>query len=183
MDSWEFNKTAGAVLGTALVVFGLGELRSAIYHSPIPQKPGFAIQVTETAAGGGQAGGGAETAKVPLATLLAKADPAKGKDIAKACQACHDFTKGGPNKVGPNLWGVVGRPIASHEGFAYSDSLKQHANDKWTFENLNVFVHDPKSFAPQTKMTFSGVKPDAQRADVLAFLRTLSDSPQPFPNP
>jgi cytochrome c len=182
MDSWEFNKTAGAVLGTALLVFGLGELRSALYHSEIPKKPGFAIQVTETKAGGGSETGG-EAAKVSVGTLLAKADPAKGQAIAKACQACHDFTKGGPNKVGPNLWDVVERPVASHPGFSYSDSLKQHAGDKWTFENLNTFVHDPKSFAPNTKMTFSGVKPDAQRGDVLAFLRTLSDSPKPLPPP
>ena len=102
---------------------------------------------------------------------------------AKACQACHDFTKGGPNKQGPNLWDVVERPIASHEGFAYSDSLKEHAGDKWTFDHLNTFVHDPKSFAPKTKMLFSGVKRDQQRADVLAFLRTLSDSPKPLPAP
>src|SRR5207248_11563638 len=92
MDSWEFNKTAGAVLGTALVVFGLGELRSAIYHSPIPQKPGFAIQVTETAAGGGQAGGGAETAKVPLATLLAKARRDQGPDSATAGPGRHQLS-------------------------------------------------------------------------------------------
>jgi cytochrome c len=181
MDSWEFNKIAGAILGTALMVFGLTELRTAIYHAPLPAKPGFAIQVTappsEAETGGGQA------AKVPLGTLLAKADPAKGQAIAKACQACHDFTKGGPNKVGPNLWDVVDRPIASHPGFAYSDSLKQHSGDKWTFENLNTFVHDPKSFAPNTKMTFSGIKPDTQRADVLAFLRTLSDNPKPLPAP
>src|SRR4051794_3425108 len=182
MDSWEFNKTAGAVLGTALLVFGLSELRGIIYHAPNPAKPGYAIQVTETAAGGGETGGGT-TAKVSIGTLLASADPAKGQTIAKACQACHDFTKGGPNKVGPNLWGVVGRPIASHEGFAYSDSLKAHSGESWTFENLNTFVHDPKSFAPKTKMAFSGVKPDQQRADVLAFLRTLSDSPQPLPPP
>jgi cytochrome c len=181
MDSWEFNKMAGAVLGTALVVFGLGELRGAIYHSAPPEKPGFAIQVTATAAGGGETGG--ETAKVSLGTLLAKADPAKGQAITKACQACHDFTKGGPNKVGPNLWGVVDRPIASHEGFTYSDDLKQHSGDKWTFENLNIFVHDPRTYAPKTKMTFSGVKRDDQRADVLAFLRTLSDDPKPFPAP
>jgi cytochrome c len=179
MDSWEFNKIAGAVLGTALVVFGLGELKGAVYHSENPEKPGFAIEVTKTATGGGET----ETAKVPLGTLLAKADAAKGQTIAKACQACHDFSKGGPNKVGPNLWDVVDRPIASHEGFSYSDDLKKHASDKWTFENLNTFVHDPKSYAPKTKMTFSGVKPDAQRADVLAFLRSLSDSPKPFPNP
>ena len=181
MDSWEFNKTAGAVLGTALLVFGLAELRGIIYHAPAPAKPGYAIEVTETSKSEGESGGTA--AKVSLGTLLASADPAKGQTIAKACQACHDFTKGGPNKVGPNLWGVVGRPIASHEGFAYSDSLKEHSGENWTFEHLNTFVHDPKSFAPKTKMAFSGVKPDQQRADVLAFLRTLSDSPQPLPPP
>src|SRR5438045_9113767 len=101
MDSWEFNKTAGAVLGTALVVFGLGELRTAIYHSPLPAKPGFAIQVAEKAAEG-QAGG-AEAPKVPLGTLLDKADPAKSKDITTACQAYHEFSRGAPKNVGPDL--------------------------------------------------------------------------------
>jgi len=181
MDSFEFNKIAGAVLGTALVVFGLGELKGAVYHSPNPEKPGFAIEVTE--GGTGEEAGGGATAQLSLGTLLAKADPAKGQATAKACQACHDFTKGGPNKQGPNLWDVVERPIASHEGFAYSDSLKEHAGDKWTFEHLNQFVHDPKSFAPKTKMLFSGVKRDQQRADVLAYLRTLSDSPKALPAP
>jgi cytochrome c len=181
MEGYEFNKIAGAVLGTALVVFGLGELRGAIYHSEIPAKPGFKIDVTEVATGG-ETGGG-ETAKVSLGTLLAKADPAKGQNVAKACLACHDFTKGGPNKVGPNLWDVVDRKVASHEGFSYSDSLKEHANETWTFDLLNQFVHDPKSLAPKTKMTFSGVKRDDQRADVLAYLRSLSDNPKPLPAP
>ena len=181
MDSWELNKMAGAVLGTALLVFGLNELRGIIYHSANPAKPGFAIQVNETPAGGGESAG--EATKLSIGALLAKADPAKGQATAKACQACHDFTKGGPNKVGPNLWDVVDRPIASHEGFAYSDSLKQHAGDKWTFDNLNTFVHDPKSFAPNTKMTFSGIKRDPDRANVLDFLHTLSDNPKPLPPP
>ena len=181
MDSNEVNKLLAGLLGTVFVVFSVGLVSDALFASPAPEKPGFAIEVTEGETGG-EAGGGA-TAQLSLGTLLAKADPAKGQATAKACQACHDFTKGGPNKQGPNLWDVVERPIASHEGFAYSDSLKEHAGDKWTFDHLNTFVHDPKSFAPKTKMLFSGVKRDQQRADVLAFLRTLSDSPKPLPAP
>ena len=177
MDSWEFNKTAGAVLGTALVVFGLGELRTAIYHSPLPAKPGFAIQVAEKAAE--TPAGGAEAPKVPLGTLLAKADPAKGKDITKACQACHDFTKGGPNKVGPNLWGVVGASAAHQGDFAYSDAMlaEKAKGLKWTSDNLDQFLTAPKTFVPDTKMTFAGLPDSKDRADVIAYLRTLADNP------
>lgn len=180
MDSFVFNKFAGAFLGTALLVFGLGEARNIIFHAETPEKPGFAIEVAET--GGGEAGGG-ETAQVSLGTLLASADPTKGQAQAKACLACHVFEKGGANKTGPDLWDLVDRPIAAHEGFAYSDSMKEHANDKWTFENLDKFITNPKGFAPKTKMTFGGIKRDAARADLLAYLRTLSDSPKPFPAP
>lgn len=179
MNSFEFNKIAGAVLATALVVFGLGQARSMIYHGEKPEKQGYAIEVAES--GGGEGGG--ETATVSLGTLLASADPAKGQAQAKACLACHAFEKGGPNKTGPDLWDVVDRPIAAHEGFAYSDSLKEHAADKWTFENLNKFIANPKGFAAKTKMTFGGVKRDQARADLLAYLRSLSDSPKPLPAP
>ncbi|MGE0008532.1 MAG: cytochrome c family protein [Parvibaculaceae bacterium] len=181
MDSFVFNKFAGAFLGTALLVFGLGEVKNIIYHSATPEKPGFAIEVAET--GGGQTGGGETVPTESLGARLAKADPAKGQAQAKACLACHVFDKGGPNKTGPDLWDVVERPIASHEGFAYSDSMKEHAGDKWTFENLDKFITNPRSFAPKTKMTFGGIKRDQARADLLAFLRTLSDSPKPFPAP
>ena len=114
--------------------------------------------------------------------LLASADVAKGEAAHKKCLACHDFTKGGPNKTGPNQWDVVERPIASHEGFAYSDALKAHANEKWTYENIFTFLNNPKAFAPGTKMTLS-VKSPTERANILAYLRTLSDSPKPFPAP
>lgn len=176
----ELNKIAGAVLGTALLVFGLGEAKTMIYHAETPEKQGYAIEVAETP--GGEAGGG-ETATVSLGTLLASADATKGQAQAKACLACHVFEKGGANKTGPDLWDVVDRPIASHEGFAYSDSLKEKSGDKWTFEMLNEFIKNPKSVAPKTKMTFGGIKRDAARADLLAYLRTLSDSPKPLPAP
>jgi len=181
MDSFVFNKFAGAFLGTALVVFGLGQVKSIIYHSATPEKPGFAIEVAEAGTGG--TGGGETTPTESLGTLLAKADPVKGQAQAKACLACHVFEKGGPNKTGPDLWDVVERPIAAHEGFAYSDSMKEHSADKWTYENLNKFITNPKSFGPKIKMTFGGIKRDQARADLLAYLRTLSDNPKPFPAP
>lgn len=182
MDSFEFNKMAGAVLGTALVVFGLRELAGLIYHSETPEKPGFAIEVAEAAMGGKETGGG-ETATVSLGTLLASADATKGEAAAKACAACHDFTKGGPNKVGPNLWDVVERSLAAHEGFAYSDALKAKSAEKWTYEALNEFIKAPKQAVPGTKMAFGGVKKDQTRADLLAYLAKLSDAPKPLPAP
>ncbi len=176
----ELNKIAGAVLGTALLVFGLKTVTGMIYDAEAPEKQGYAIEVAES--GGGEAGGG-ETVTESLGSLLAKADPTKGQAQAKACLACHVFEKGGPNKTGPDLWDVVERPIASYEGFAYSDSLKEKSSEKWTFDMLNEFIKNPKSVAPKTKMTFGGIKRDAARADLLAYLRTLSDSPKPFPAP
>jgi cytochrome c len=178
MDSFEFNKIAGAVLGTLLATFGLHIFAQEIFHPEGPATPGFAIAVAES---GGEAAGGGQAAAVPIATLLQTADPAKGQAAAKPCLACHSFEKGGQNKVGPDLWGVVERPIASHEGFAYSDALKAKSDQKWTFELLNDFIHDPRSFAPGTKMTYAGMKRDSTRADILAYLRTLSDNPAPMP--
>ena len=115
MDSFEFNKIAGAVLATALVVFGLKELAGAVYHTSAPEKPGFLIEVAE-------ASGTAETPAdagpaVSIGTLLAAADVTKGAATAKACMACHDFTKGGPNKTGPHLWDVGERDEAGDERF------------------------------------------------------------------
>jgi cytochrome c len=182
MNSFEFNKIAGAVLGTALLVLGLNQAKNIIYHAAAPEKPGFAIEVAEQG-GGNAGGGGAQPPQESLGARLAKADPAKGQQQAKACLACHVFEKGGPNKTGPDLWDVVERPVASHEGFAYSDDLKSHSGEKWTYEMLDKFISNPRSFAPKTKMTFSGIKRDPARADVLAFLRTLSDSPKPLPAP
>jgi cytochrome c len=182
MNSFEFNKMAGAVLGTALMVFGLKSLAGVIYHSEAPEKPGFAIEVAE-ASSGGESTGGEQPAAVSLGTLLAKADATKGAATAKQCAACHDFAKGGPNKVGPNLYDVVERPHASHEGFSYSEAMAAKKGEPWTYEALNAFIKSPKEAVPGTKMAFGGIKKDADRANVLAYLATLSDAPKPFPAP
>jgi cytochrome c len=184
MDSFEFNKIAGAVLGTALAVFGLKELSGVIYHAEKPEKPGYLIETAE-AATGGEAGGAAEAGAEakPLAELLKTASAEKGAAQAKACAACHDVTKGGPNKQGPNLWDVVDRPHGVHEGFAYSDAMKAKSSELWTYEALDAFIANPKAAVPGTKMAFGGIKAADKRADLLAYLQSLSDSPKPFPAP
>jgi len=181
-DFFFYNKIIGWVLFTFLLVFGLNELAHIVYHAPKPAKQGMTVEVaaSQTAE---KSSAEAAPAVAPIAPLLAKADVAKGQADTKACQACHDFTKGGPNKVGPNLWGVLDRPIASHPGFTYSDALKAKSGDKWTFENLNHFIHKPKDFAPGTKMGFAGLKDDQKRADVILYLHSLSDNPVPLPKP
>lgn len=182
MNSFEFNKIAGAVLGTALVVFGLNTLADVIYHAEAPEKPGYLIEVAE-AETGGEATGAEEQPAVSLGTLMASADAAKGQAVFKACAACHTADKGGPNKVGPNLWGVVNRPHGVHEGFTYSEAMAAKKDEPWSYEALNAFILNPKGAVPGTKMAYGGMKKDQDRANLLAFLGSLADTPVPPPAP
>jgi len=181
MDSFEVNKIAGAVLGTLLFVMATGFLAEAIYHPIEDRGPGYALP-EPGAEGAGEATAEAAPA-VSLATLLASADATAGAAAVKKCQSCHDFSEGGPNKTGPNLFGVVGRPIGSHEGYTYSAGMEEHhaKGDVWSYENLNAFLTNPKGFTPGTKMSYSGDKDDKDRANILAYLQTLSANPVPFP--
>ncbi|MFM9844341.1 MAG: c-type cytochrome [Dongiaceae bacterium] len=137
-----------------------------------PAEPA-AADATQTAAA--PAGGG------DLAALLAAADPAQGQTVAKKCAACHNFEKGGPNKVGPNLWAIVGAKHAHKEDYAYSEIIKSMADKEWSYAELDAFLAAPKTYAPGTKMTFVGIKKPEDRAALIAYLRSLSDSPKPLP--
>jgi cytochrome c len=181
MDSFELNKIMGAVLGTLLFVMGAGFVAEAIYHPIEDRGPGYALPEPEVAAAG-DATAAAEP-EVPLGTLLASADPAAGANSVKKCQSCHNFGEGEPNKQGPHLYGVVGRPEGSIPDFAYSDGMMEHnaAGDVWTYENLNHFLTKPSDYVPGTKMNFAGIRTAEERADILAYLQTLSPDPVPFP--
>jgi len=169
-----FNTIAGWVLFAGIVALGTSIVASEAFHSERPEKMAYPIEGVEAAAGEGAA------AEQPIEAYLAKADPAKGADVFKKCGACHNADKGGPNQLGPNLWGVLGEPIGQGKGFAFSPALSGKGGS-WNWDVLSQWLTSPKTFAPGTKMTFAGISNPQDRANVMAFLNKQSDSPQPLP--
>jgi cytochrome c len=178
MDSFELNKILGAVLGTCLGVLALNIAAGAIFAPGKLGKPGFEIEVPTTPGQPTQPTQPTQP-EVPLAELLVKADVARGQQSAQKCAACHTFDKGGRSLVGPPLWGVVGRAKASVQGFNYSPAFKQMSGN-WTIKDLFDFVTNPKGMVPNTTMTFAGINRAGERADLMAYLNSLSDNPQPL---
>jgi len=185
MSDLGFNKIAFCVLGTGLALIGLNEASHSLFHTAHHEKPGYFVDVPE-ATGGGEA---VVEGPRDYFTLISTADIAKGEEQHKKCLQCHTFEQGGPNLQGPNLYGVLGRDIASHAGFKYSTgkgSLSEHEGN-WTYENLDHFLERPKGFAPGTAMNFAGINSRLtglqDRANLIAYLRTLGSESVPLPAP
>lgn len=186
MDSFELAKIGGAVLCALLVIVGF---RTALEIAEIEQEEGltgYTLPMPETAAQSDLPADGAAGVPAPVdlpaippsfnadevAEAASGADAAAGAKIFNKCKACHSADQGGPNKVGPNLWGIVGRPKAGHEGFNYSEAMKAKGGD-WTLPDLAAFLHKPKEYVPGTKMIFPGISESADLSDLLAYLNTL----------
>jgi cytochrome c len=177
MNSFELNKVLGAVLGTCLVLAAMHIASGAIFTPAPPAKPGYVIEVKEEQPA---QGGAAAPAEVPIEQMLASASAQQGQSDAKVCLTCHNFAKDQGSKVGPDLYGIVGRQIASVSGFNYSSALKGMGGT-WTFDALNKWLLNPRNDVPGTLMTFGGVPSEKQRANIIAYLNSNSDSPRPLP--
>jgi cytochrome c len=182
MSDLGFNKIAGAVLATGLVIIGLGELTNIIFKYDPPAKQGYAVAVPlETA-------GGAEAVEAPIdwGTELPKADVAAGQAFVAKCQSCHSFAQGGGVITGPDLYGVVGRKPGSFPGMAYSSGMLAFAAKQpiWDYDHLSDFLTNPQKYIDGTKMTFCCVKQRQDRINVIAYLHSLGSSlPIPAPKP
>ncbi len=181
MDSFELNKIAGAVLGALLFVMGTGFLAELLVHSGTPATAGYDLPKPEPVAAAAPA---AAPAAEPIAVRLASAETSRGEAAFKKCAACHSVAKGGASGIGPALWSVVQRPKAAHPGYAYSGPLAElgKKGEAWTYESLDQFVANPRGYVPGTKMAFAGIANPRERADLIAYLRTLADTPAPLPN-
>jgi cytochrome c len=176
MDSFTVNKIAGAVLGTCVVGMGIGILGQGIFSPGAPSKPGYALPEPKPESAAAEK----KAPEVPLPVLLAKADAKKGEADAKVCGACHNFEEGAGAKVGPDLYGIVDRPKGSAAGFDYSAGMKAKGGN-WTFADLNEFITKPSAYVSGTKMGYAGQENPEKRAEILAYLRTLSKTPVPLP--
>jgi cytochrome c len=178
MDSFELNKILGALLGTCLVLLAVHIASGAIFSPPVPAKPGYVVEVKQEQPAA--PGAPAAPAAAPIENLLASASVQQGAQVAKECELCHNLGKGQGAKIGPDLYGVVGRPVASEAGFNYSAPLKAKGGN-WTFDALNTWLTNPRADVPGTLMTFAGISNEHQRADVIAYLNSNSDQPLPLP--
>jgi cytochrome c len=182
MDILEFNKFAAAVLSALLLAFGSGALIEIIMTGQKAVKPGYNLPVAvPEAETGGAPAPVAELSFPKIAEQMKKASVENGQAVFKKCSTCHTANEGGRHGTGPNLWNIIGRSIGGTDGFNYSSAVK-NKDGEWTYENLAKYLHDPKGFIPGNRMAFAGVKDDAELADLLAYLRSLSANPAPLPN-
>jgi len=185
MDSFEFNKIAGAILATALGVMALSIVSEIVFHPAEAEQPAYVVAgVDPTGDEHGDSGGEPASDVPPIAVRLATADVAAGERSLAKCRACHTFDEGDARRTpGPNLYGIVGAPVAHLEGFSYSAAMKEKHDEgqTWTFEYLDEYLFAPRTVIPGTAMTFAGLKRDDERTNVIAYLRTLSASPVPLP--
>jgi len=181
MSSFEWNKIIGAVLVALLAIKTFDIVGNAAVNPQQLEQNAYIVEGVEAVATPAGAPAPAVKEIEPVGPLLAAADIEAGRRAFARCAACHTVDQGGANRVGPNLWGIVGAPHAHIDGYAYSNPMKAKSAEPWDYEELNRFIAAPRAYLPGTKMAFAGVPRVSERADIIAYLRTLSDNPPALP--
>ncbi len=182
MDSFQFNKIAGATLVALLILFACRELGAFVFHKEPLETAGYLIEIPEETTQVAEASVAVEEPLPDFGIVLASADPTDGESVARKCTSCHSFNKGGRHQTGPNLWDIVGRDIGVADGYPYSNAMGAYG-EPWTYEALYRFLENPRSYLEGTKMAFAGLNRRNDRIAILAYLRSLSDAPAPLPDP
>ena len=166
---------------TALIVIGINKLSDAIFHVDKPKESAYKVEGVElTSTSSQKTAEIKEVVQLNIKEVLAMGDLAHGEKVFKKCSACHIVAKGGKNKIGPALYGIVGKASAVSEGYSYSKALKAHGKN-WSFEELNAYLLKPQAHIKGTKMAFAGLRKEKDRASVILYLNSQSDSPLPKP--
>ena len=179
MDSFEVNKIIAAVLLIALIVIGIGKISDIAFHIDKPEKSAYKVEIQVN---NSETNSKVEKVveKIDISALLALGDISHGEKVFKKCAACHLINKGGENKIGPALYGIIGRKVASKEDYKYSKAMASY-DKNWTFEEMNGYLKKPQSYIKGTKMAFAGLRKEKDRASVLLYLNQNSDNPLPLP--
>jgi cytochrome c len=183
MDAFERNKISGAILSALLLIVSINVFTNAFFEKHPGHGVGYELPSDNSSGAASEKGSKTEEPTVPLPVLLAKADPARGEKALSKCKACHSFEKGGPNRVGPNLYDIINRTMGAAVGFNYSSAFKAKNEEKavWTFEAIDNYLKNPKAYIKGTNMAFAGISKAEERADLIAYLRGLSDNPASLP--
>ena len=181
MDSFEINKIIAAVLLTALIVIGIGKFTDILFHIEKPKESAYKIEGLETAVASTSSNSKKKVVeKVDIAQLLSLGDLAHGEKVFKKCSACHMIASGGKNMIGPNLWGVIGRTAGSISDYKYSKAMVAYGK-QWSFEEMNSYLIKPQAYVKGTKMAFAGLRKEKDRASVILFMNSKSNSPKSLP--
>ena len=181
MDSFEINKIIAAVLLTALIVIGLGKFTDILFHVEKPKESAYKVEGLETSVAKTSSSSEIkEVEKIDIGQLLALGDLVHGEKVFKKCSACHMIASGGKNMIGPNLWSVIGRTAGSVSDYKYSKAMVAYGKE-WTFEEMNSYLIKPQAYVKGTKMAFAGLRKEKDRASVILFMNSKSNSPKPLP--